>query len=471
MTQIQGHPHPAAKGRLRGRQRYLFRFWQALLAEEKLPQCDRWIARQMKQHRQFGKQDRYWYSELLFAGLRFGYLAAFLEFLAQLSSGDSLPGPDRLVRAMEAFQKRFPDWAALKQGWQAIPPEVFFFWVDSRYRRVVQQPGLSTGLDAVPAATRHRRALFSAVEQHLPELAFPRGAMLWHGLPLWYTACVEERAVRSGWETPRLQLFLERQSFRPPLWLRLNAPEQGEQVLAELAASGFVAEADGLALKVRGQRGIFELQCYRKGWVEIQDWASQQLGRLVWARPGQMVWDCCAGGGGKTLQIATDPQGLNRRGAVYASDIREYKLKELLQRARRAQLPNIRVLPWDGNTLPAFGKEVEKRRGFHWVLVDAPCSATGTWRRNPDAKYRFHPSGLEEWVALQARLLSRAADAVRPGGRLVYATCSWLVQENEQVVQQFLADHPQFHLLEMQLFGNPDRDADTTFGAVLEKRT
>ncbi len=470
MKRPRGYHTPALRRRLLGRRRYLFRFWQVLLEHEALPQCDRWIARQMKSNRQFGRQDRFWYSEMLFAGLRFGYLAAFLEHLLEKLSPDEPLRDEALLQALEDFKHLCPDWPSLKRCWQAMGPETFFFWIHCRYQCVPEQVVLETGLDEVPAATARRAALFAAVEKQLPGLQFPRGCMVWHAVPLWYEHCLAERAACSRWDQARTEMFLGRQSYRPPLWLRLNDLAHREQVMAELIENEFSVDTQGLALKVSGHRGIFELNSYRRGWIEIQDLASQHLGNLIRARPGQMIWDCCAGGGGKTLQVATHPGGLRRTGAVYASDIREYKLKELLLRARRAQLPNVRVLPWDGTALPDFGKEVKKRGGFHWVLVDAPCSATGTWRRNPDARYRFHPNRLEEWVTLQKQLLTQAALAVRPGGYLVYGTCSWLVEENERLVEQFLAANPHFQCRGMYLFGNPDQDADTTFGAVLEKK-
>jgi 16S rRNA (cytosine967-C5)-methyltransferase len=178
------------------------------------------------------------------------------------------------------------------------------------------------------------------------------------------------------------------------------------------------------------------------------------------------VWDACAGGGGKTIQIAAR---LANRGAVYASDIREYKLKEVRRRAARARFDNVRSFAWAGGRVPELAREVAKQGGFHWVLVDAPCTSSGTWRRNPDAKFRLSTAGLAELTALQGRLLQMAAGAVRPGGHLVYSSCSWLVEEDEAVVDGFLARNPDFELVRRSLEGAPGADADTMFSAILIK--
>ncbi|MFO7610035.1 MAG: RsmB/NOP family class I SAM-dependent RNA methyltransferase, partial [Candidatus Krumholzibacteriia bacterium] len=205
----------------------------------------------------------------------------------------------------------------------------------------------------------------------------------------------------------------------------------------------------------------------RDGRVDVQDLASQRIGQAVDAQPGQVVWDCCAGAGGKSLQLAALLEG---KGAVHATDLYENKLKDLRKRARRAGWANLRAGLWDGDRLPDFGPEVDRRGGFDRVLVDAPCSGSGTWRRHPDGRLRFAADQLPDLAAVQASLLETAAGAVRPGGLLVYATCSWFTAENEDVVAGFLAARPEFALREQRLHGNPQEDADTTFTAVMERR-
>jgi len=170
----------------------------------------------------------------------------------------------------------------------------------------------------------------------------------------------------------------------------------------------------------------------------------------------------CAGGGGKTMQLAAMLEG---KGAVHASEIRDYKLKDLKERAKRAGFFHIQTYAWDGEKVPHFSGQ--KNRMMDGVLVDAPCSGSGTWRRNPDAKYRPYDDSLRTLCQLQERLLSLGATRVKVGGKLVYATCSWLVEENEAVVERFLARHPGFKLQDRKLLGCPEIDADTMFVAVL----
>jgi 16S rRNA (cytosine967-C5)-methyltransferase len=254
------------------------------------------------------------------------------------------------------------------------------------------------------------------------------------------------------------------QATRPPLWVRLNHPDRRAEVEQELGENGLSLVADSGGFRVEGEKVIYPLKCFQEGHLEIQDLASQVAGNQVESKPGDFVWDCCAGGGGKTLQVAAR---MDNRGAVFASDLREYKLDELRRRARRADFHNIRTLVWNGRQPLPLPVELRGRDGFDWVLVDAPCSGSGTWRRNPDARFRQGPDGLRDLVALQGMILSNAARAVRPGGRLVYVTCSWMEDEDEGVVASFQGQNPGFSLVRQELVGGPDLDADTLFYAVL----
>ena len=168
------------------------------------------------------------------------------------------------------------------------------------------------------------------------------------------------------------------------------------------------------------------------------------------------------------MQIASRLSG---RGCVYASDLREYKLAETKLRARAAGFSNVRTLPWNGEELPAFPKEVTAKKGFHRVLVDAPCSSSGTWRRNPDAKMRLDREALAELARLQLSILTAASRTVRRDGLLVYATCSFLPSEDEDVVSAFLMANPAFVLVSSSVHGSPAADADTTFTAVMRSGT
>ena len=154
---------------------------------------------------------------------------------------------------------------------------------------------------------------------------------------------------------------------------------------------------------------------------------------------------------------------------MVATDVSEGKLKVLKERVRRSGWQNIRLLAWDGESLPDFGPEMASRGGFDRVIVDAPCSATGTWRRDPEARYRLFPRSLTELSRHQERLLRLGWAALKPGGRIAYVTCSWLTSEDEDIVAGFVAETGAV-LVHQGLLGLPAFDANTEFTAVLEKR-
>ncbi|MBX3483054.1 RsmB/NOP family class I SAM-dependent RNA methyltransferase [Phenylobacterium sp.] len=228
----------------------------------------------------------------------------------------------------------------------------------------------------------------------------------------------------------------------PPLDLRVNPLRTTrEAMLAALAGLGLKATACRMAphgIRIGERASLSRLPMLRTGEVEIQDEGSQLVALLVGAKAGERVVDFCAGAGGKTLAIAAD---MANKGVVIACDVLENRLKRGAERFRRAGLHNIQTR--------LLGSERDKwvkrhKGGFDRVLVDAPCSGTGTWRRNPDARWRAEHAGFEALLPLQAAILDSAARLVKPGGRLVYATCSLLVEENEAQVEAFLAAHPEF---------------------------
>jgi 16S rRNA (cytosine967-C5)-methyltransferase len=283
------------------------------------------------------------------------------------------------------------------------------------------------------------------------------------GVPPWHAAALARRAERSGEDW--LARWLARQASRPPLWLRVAVPRHTGAVRDTLVADGLrVVGQDGAALAVEGATPVFRTRAWREGGVEVQDLASQRVGEQVPVAVGRFVWDACAGTGGKTMQLWSR---LGGRGAVHASDVSPARLAELRKRLQRVDGRNVRVQGWDGLGAPVLAAEVQARRGFDAVLVDAPCSGSGTWRRRPDARLRAVPTALARWAAQQGALLHHAAGAVRPGGALVYATCSVFAEEDEDVVAAFLAAHPGWSLESEQLHGAPDLDADTLYAAVL----
>ena len=216
-------------------------------------------------------------------------------------------------------------------------------------------------------------------------------------------------------------------------------------MLHALKDLGLQAEASRFTpygIRVNERLSLASLPMLKSGEVEIQDEGSQLVAMLVDARPGNRVVDFCAGAGGKTLAIAAQ---MNNKGHVVACDISQGRLKRGAERFRQAGLHNIETRLLTSET----DRWIKRHRGgFDRVLVDAPCSGTGTWRRNPDARWRVQEQqGLENLTALQARILASAARLVKPGGRLVYATCSMLPAENEEQVATFLKANPAFSVV------------------------
>jgi len=237
---------------------------------------------------------------------------------------------------------------------------------------------------------------------------------------------------------------LEAMNERGPLAVRLNGfkgdREQLRMTLEREGVSASPTPLSPLGLILDTRINAFSMEAFREGWFEIQDEGSQLLGMLVDAPPTKVV-DACAGAGGKTLQLAVQ---MKNRGDLHALDIDEGRIEELRKRARRDGVHNVRT-----QLIPAEGPEADEaiaplKGKADRVLVDAPCSGTGTFRRKPDARYRLTPEMIDDHVARQKRLLARFAPLVKPGGRLIYGTCSVLREENEAVVEDFLAKHPDF---------------------------
>lgn len=195
-------------------------------------------------------------------------------------------------------------------------------------------------------------------------------------------------------------------------------------------------------IRLQGRPPVNRWPMFENGEIEVQDEGSQILTALVGVKRGEMVIDYCAGAGGKTLLLGAL---MRSTGRLYAFDVSAARLARAKPRFARSGLSNIvSVVIADNND-----QRVRRLRGkAHRVLVDAPCSGLGTLRRNPDLKWRLHPESLNELLAVQARILRQASQCVAPGGRLVYATCSVLPEENERQVEAFLAENPEFTLLD-----------------------
>jgi 16S rRNA (cytosine967-C5)-methyltransferase len=229
-----------------------------------------------------------------------------------------------------------------------------------------------------------------------------------------------------------------------PLDLRVNLVRTTrDEVLARLAADGIAAAATPYSpagVRLAGKPAINRHPLFIEGLVEVQDEGSQVLCHLVAPRRGEMVVDFCAGAGGKTLALGVM---MRSSGRLYAFDVSDKRLGHFKPRLARSGLSNVHPQRIESERDPRIGRLAGK---IDRVLVDTPCSGLGTLRRNPDLKWRQMPVDVEELAVKQAAILAAAAKLLKPGGRLVYATCSILEDENKLVVEAFLAAHPDFAL-------------------------
>jgi len=252
---------------------------------------------------------------------------------------------------------------------------------------------------------------------------------LWERLTLAYSESDRDALARS-WLSPAA------------LDIRINPLKaKRDDVRASLAADGLMAdrtEYSPVGLRIEGRPMLQRLPLFTEGSIEVQDEGSQILCYLLAPKRTDMVVDFCAGAGGKTLLLGAM---MRSQGRLYAFDISLSRLTKLKPRLARSGLSNVhpvRITDERDVHVKRLAGKIDR------VLVDAPCSGFGTLRRNPDLKWRHQPSDIDELAAKQARILASAATLVKPGGRIVYATCSVLTEENDAVVDGFLATHAGF---------------------------
>ncbi len=276
-----------------------------------------------------------------------------------------------------------------------------------------------------------------AAAKAMPEGEFPPAVRC--DLPDWLHATLAEQFGAEA------VLQLAHSLNQPaPLDLRVNTLRTDrDTLLARFAAEG-IAAAPGalspLAVRLRDKPALARHALFLEGAFEVQDEGSQLLGYLVEPKRGELVVDFCAGAGGKTLLLGAL---MKNTGRLYAYDVSDKRLAKLKPRLARSGLSNVhpaRIEHERDTKIKRLAGKADR------VLVDAPCSGLGTLRRNPDLKWRQSEAAVAELTVKQAAILESAATLVRPGGRLVYATCSLLAAENDAVVERFLASHPQFVL-------------------------
>lgn len=284
-------------------------------------------------------------------------------------------------------------------------------------------------------------------------------AAIAHAIPDWLDATGRQEMGEAVW-------YRELEAMNRPadIVLRVNTLKTTVAALqSTLAETGWntmpVPDApDALRLLKRGN--IFQHPCFRSGLFEVQDAGSQRIAPFLEAAPGMRVVDACAGAGGKTLHLATL---MHNKGHIIALDTESWKLEELQKRARRNGIHNI-------ETRVIQSTKVVKRLygSADRILLDVPCSGSGVWRRNPDARWKLTTTFLDRVRATQASILDQYAPIARPGGRIVYATCSIFPSENQQQVSAFLERQPAFSLLSEQVIYPSSGPTDGFYMALIE---
>lgn len=263
-----------------------------------------------------------------------------------------------------------------------------------------------------------------------------------HNLPEWLAQALKDQLGADFWP------LVESLNQPAPLDLRVNTlTDKREDVRRELELAGVAAQPTPYSpwgLRVQGKPALTRMDAFARGAVEVQDEGSQLLALLADARRGQMVVDFCAGAGGKTLALGA---AMRNTGRLYAFDVSAHRLDALKPRLARSKLSNVHpaaIAHERDERIKRLAGKIDR------VLVDAPCSGLGTLRRNPDLKWRQDAGAVQELVAKQTAILASAARLLKPGGRLVYATCSLLRDENEDVAQAFSAAHPDLRAVPAQ---------------------
>jgi 16S rRNA (cytosine967-C5)-methyltransferase len=258
-------------------------------------------------------------------------------------------------------------------------------------------------------------------------------------VPEWLAARLE-RGVGAGWVAEGQAL-----ARRPPLDMRVNRLKADRDKVAKGLARFAPSEApwspDGLRIAATSGDGrhpnVQVEPGFQKGWFEIQDEGSQLASLLTGAKAGEQILDLCAGAGGKTLAMAA---AMDNKGQVFATDSERARLSPIFDRLKRAGTRNVQVRPAGADLADLHGH-------MDAVLLDVPCTGTGTWRRRPDAKWRLTERALADRIADQSALLDKAVAFLKPGGRIVYVTCSLLPDENGDQLRAFLGRHADFRLV------------------------
>ncbi len=368
--------------------------------------ADATLSRLYRQHPEFGSRDRRLLSETVFSVFRWaGWLTP------ERAPDDATACVLASVLDAESFH-----------------PALALLLPQTRLGPTLPAPLGGLGLKAkATALAKLTNTAVPAVTDCAPAWALAQVAV-----PEGRAASFKERLV-TAWQSP------------PPTWLRLQGGARAT-VLPALDAAGLAPVTHPrLEDAVRVARGanLWALPRDVARALDIQDLASQVVGHVCAPQARSQWWDVCAGSGGKSLHLATL---MRARGSILATDVRESALEQFKRRERDAGLRMIDMRRWDGLKEPA------PEGVFDGILLDAPCSGMGTWHRNPDARWRMTDARIAELAGIQAVLLRACAPRLRPGGTLVYATCTLTAAENHGMIDAFLSEHPEFVL---SPFANP----------------
>ena len=258
---------------------------------------------------------------------------------------------------------------------------------------------------------------------------------------------------------------LQAMNHQAPVVLRTNTLKTNiAQLQKKLQESGIETETltdahEALVLKKRAN--VFATEAFKNGLFEVQDTGSQLIAPFLDVQPGMRVIDACAGAGGKTLHLATL---MENKGRIIAMDVEDYKLQELQRRARRNGIGNVETKLIEAKTIKRLKESADR------LLLDVPCSGLGVLRRNPDAKWKLQPEFLENIKKTQNEIISSYSKMLKPGGKMVYATCSILPSESEEQVKKFLAANTGFQLINEQRTSPAKDGYDGFYMALLERK-
>lgn len=295
---------------------------------------------------------------------------------------------------------------------------------------------LFSGEQYHPSAISHKEQSDMVIMQNIPMTEMPLSVRL--NTPAWIFPYFE-RAFGAEIETK-----IAAMNEQAPLDLRVNTLKTTRDAVLKILAQDEIPAVptpySPWGIRLGNRRPLGQHRLWQEGLIEVQDEGSQLIALLTDAQSGAHVMDFCAGAGGKTLALAAQ---MGNKGRLVASDVVAWRLEKSRQRLRRAGVHNVENRVLDASVGKWLKRQAAK---FDRVLVDAPCSGTGTWRRNPDLKWRTTETDLQEVLVKQQEILRQAAPLVKIGGRLIYATCSILIEENVDQVTKFLNHHPQFTL-------------------------